>query len=117
MAYEVPGFKLPGHTASADLSASQFLAVVPHTTAGQVALAGAGVKIAGVLQNDPAAGEAAEVMVDGVTKGVSGAAISAGDEVEVDAAAKFITLSSGISVGFAIEAAAGADDILSVLLK
>ncbi|GAG22405.1 unnamed protein product [marine sediment metagenome] len=117
MAYEVPGFKLPGHVASADLSTSQFLGVVPHTTAGEVALAGAAAKIAGVLQNDPIIGEAAEVMVDGVTKGVSGAAITTGDELEMDAAAKFITLASGVSVGFALEAASGADDILSVLLK
>lgn len=102
--------------AAGDLSSSQYLGLV--ATGGEAAVAGAGDKIVGVLQNNPdAAGKAASVMVHGLTKAISGAAVTAGVEVEVDAAGKFITLSAGESVGFAKDAAAGADSIFSVILK
>jgi len=116
MAWELPSFKLPGFTAEADLSAAQFLGVNGGTAAGQVALAGAGEAIFGVLQNKPTAGQAAEVMNKGVTKGISGAAILVHVQVEVDAAGKFITLAAGVPVGFALEAAGAADEIITVLL-
>lgn len=116
MAWESPGFKLTGLVSDADNTGSQYLAVVADTTAGQCTLAGAGVEILGVLQNAPAAAEAAEIMMNGVTKGISGAAITVGSKVEVDAAGKFITQSAGVTVGFALLAAGGADEIITVAL-
>ena len=101
--------------AGADLSSSQYLGIVP--TAGAAALAGAAVKILGVLQNEPASGQAASVMVVGRTKGISGAAIVAGVELEMNASAKFITLAAGESVGFATSAATGADEVIDLILK
>ena len=103
--------------AGADLSAAQYLGVVLDTS-GRAVVAGAGDKILGVLQNDPdAVGKAASVMVHGQSKVVSGAAVTAGVELEVDAAGKFITLATGVSVGFALETAAGANAIISAVLK
>jgi hypothetical protein len=115
MAYEIPGFKLGTEKAAADLSAKQYYALVP--TATGLDVAGAGVKIAGVNQGQPALGETVEMTCDGVSKCVAGAAVAKGAEVEVDANGKFITLAAGISVGFALEAAGGADELFAVLLK
>jgi len=71
MAREIPGFTIPLE-ASADLSASQFCAVISDAN-GRAAVAGAGVHIIGVLQNKPASlGAESSVMVDGVTIGFSG---------------------------------------------
>lgn len=52
MAYESTGTDLPGITASADLSAGQYRAVVIDAN-GQAAFAGADVAIDGFLQNKP----------------------------------------------------------------
>lgn len=117
MAWQTPGFMLPGHVAGADLSAKQFTAVIINSTVNEVVTTAGTEKIAGVLQNKPTAGQAAQVMVDGVTKGVAGAAITQGAEVEVLAGGKFTPLSAGVSVGIALIAAAADGDIISVLLK
>lgn len=114
-AYEVPGQQLP-FQANADLSSNQFHAVVMNSSK-KVAVAGAGVAILGVLQNKPAAANrAATVMVNGVSKGVAGAAIVAGVELEVNASGRFITLASGKAVGMALDAAAADAEMLPVLL-
>lgn len=114
MAVENPLFTIT-LAAGADLSAKQFLAVVP--TAGKAAVAGAGVKCLGVLQNKPTADQAATVVVHGITKAIAGAAITAGAQVEVNAQGEFITLNTGVSVGFALDAAAGDGSVFTLCLK
>lgn len=104
---------LPSHD---DQSANQFLGQVVNATSGGADLAGAAAKIIGVLQNDPNTGQAASVMVNGRTKAISGAAVTLGAEVEVDAGGKFIDFSAGIKAGVALEATGAADEIFSVLL-
>ena len=101
--------------AGADLSSSQFLAVVPNGD-GEAILPGAGDKALGFLQNKPVENAAAQVQVLGLTKAVSGAAVTAGAEVEVTAAGKVINLATGISVGFAKIGSVGADETISVWL-
>lgn len=101
--------------AAADLSAAQFLAVNLDGGAG-VVLCGAGEKALGFLQNKPVAGEAATVMIHGLTKAVSGAAVTAGSPVEIDAAGKVIDEDSGVVVGIARTGSSGADEIISVYL-
>lgn len=116
MAWETPGFKLPGHTAAADLSALQYT-TVDVTAAGQVNAATAAGEIVGILQNKPTAGQTAEVMVSGVSKAIAGGAIAVGDMCEVaTGGSKLVTVSTGIPVAKALTAAAADGDIFTVLL-
>ncbi len=117
MAYEIPGLIVGTVTASADLSAKQNK-FVKISGAGTVTV-GAAVsdKVIGVLQNAPASGGAAAVMVNGVAKVVSGGSITAGDEVSCDANGDAIT-ASGSGTYVAGKALTGAvdNDVVSVLL-
>lgn len=90
MAFEQPGFSY-SRVAAADLSASQFCAVVIDS-AGKAALpAGSTVPIAGVLQNKPVAAAEASIVADGITKVIFSGTVAAGDHVMVDSAGKFKT--------------------------
>src|SRR3990167_181288 len=62
------------------------MAVIMHTVAGEIVLAGANGKIVGVLKNNPKAGEAASVgSVRGTSQKVlAGAAFEAGDFLMTD---------------------------------
>lgn len=85
MAWEVDGDKLPGFTASADLSAKQFH-FVKISGAGTVTVcSGATDKPVGVLQNAPTSGQAAEICWHGITKVSSDAALSRGDLIGTSA--------------------------------
>lgn len=115
MSYEVPGFKVGTQTAAADLSAKQFYAV--QFSATGIALAGAGERIDGVLQDKPESGDVGDVMVLGVSKAVAGDAILKGAAVTPDANGKFVTAASGNYVaGTALEAAAADGDIIAIVL-
>lgn len=116
MAKEITGFIL-SLPASGDLSSSQYLSMVVNSS-GEAAAAGVGAKIAGILQNKPdAAGKAASVQVDQISKYIAGTGgVTAGDELEAEAGGKLVTLSTGASVGIALETTA-ADGIGTVLLK
>lgn len=75
--------------------------------------------IVGVIQNKPqVTGEAATVAIRGVSKVRAGGAIAAGVPVYVDAAGK-ATATAGTStkVGISVSAVAGADELISVLLR
>jgi len=117
MAIEVPGPALPLR-AGADLSGSQFLFVALDGSAALVVdVAGAGARSMGVLQNKPKLGQGASVVDRGITKVVAGAVIAIDARVSSDAAGKAVTSASGNSVeGRALEAAAAADEIISVKL-
>lgn len=116
MAFEIPGFSFTLE-ASGDLSASQFHAVAVDGS-GEAALAGAGAQIAGVLQNKPEQqGDPCTIVQTGITKMKSGAAVTQGAEVASDADGEAVAAGSGDRpVGTALEAASGADEIISVLL-
>lgn len=118
MSFEVAGFKLGTQVAAADLSAKQYCGMVIDS-AGKVNTAGANVNIIGVLQNKPTSGQVAELDCDGVTKGIAGAAIAAGDKLMVSASGQFLTLAGAAGtkcVGIALEAAAGANVVIAVKL-
>src|SRR5215471_18473950 len=73
--------KLPGVTASADLSAKQYY-FVKMSGVGTVDVCAATTdKTIGVLQNAPTSGQAADVLVVGVSKISSDAAITAGNDL------------------------------------
>lgn len=118
MANQAPGFMVPGLTAAADLSGQQYRAVrVTGDFAVNVANA-AGQAVIGVLQNKPTSGQPAEVMSMGVTKVLAGAAIAAGAEVMAGADGRIITAATAGSnvIGICMEAAANANEIVTVLL-
>jgi hypothetical protein len=102
--------------AGADLSALQYTFVTLNS-AGQVVAPGAGAGVVGVLQNDPASGQAALVDIAGITKVVAGAAITTGARVMTTSAGKAITgTATNNLLGIALET--GADTrVIRVLLQ
>lgn len=108
---------IPGLTAGVSLATSQYLAVQFSTTAGQVKLVTAATdQLAGLLQNDPAAGEAAEVAVIGVAKGKAAGTIYAGDHVTSNSTGLIATTTGNNHVlGVAVDGAS-ANDIFRVAL-
>jgi len=106
-----PGTALFGPNGSA-----QFL-LVALSAARTVSLnTAAGGLCYGVLQNSPAQGQAADVAINGISKVVVGAAVTAGQELQSDTNGRAITFSSGRKVGLALESAAGANAMISMLV-
>jgi len=102
--------------AGADLSERQYRFVTVDATGRAVAPA-AGAAVAGVLQNDPALGQAGLVDIAGITKVVAGAAVTTGARVMTTNVGKAITATStNHSLGIALET--GADNrVIRVLLQ
>ena len=111
---------IPGLTAGADLSTSQFKVVKLATTAGQVVLAASSVLTqAFVLMNNPASGEAAEVAYDGVVKVLAGTSnLAIGEIVGVTTTSTVIdtTTDNRFVLGKALEASTAVSDVVSILL-
>lgn len=110
--------------ANADISGSQYL-FVEYTNGNVVACNAAGDFALGVLENAPeAAGRAAQVVMLGGCKVISGAGITKGDLIGTDAAGKAITvapIAGGAQVGHAVlgramETASGADEIIGAFI-
>lgn len=78
-------------------------------------LCGAGEKALGVTEYAVDAGEQASANVNGCILVEAGAAVLAGAEVESDADGLAITLSTGVSNGFALDAAAAAGDVIRIV--
>lgn len=115
MANEIQGLSLGFIDAASDLSSNQFYAV-KHTSSG-IALAGAGEPADGILQNDPNA-DVANVMHQGVSKAVIGAAVADGALLMSNAAGKLITATSTNNVIAKALEAGGADaQIITVLIS
>lgn len=115
--YEIPGFTR-SYSVAADLTATKYR-FVKMSGATVVPIAAATDKGVGVLQNAPkAAGDVATVMIDGVTRVYSGAAITAGAAVYLDSVGRVTTVAqAGQCVGYAEQAASGADQLIAVNLK
>lgn len=103
--------------AGQDLSAKQFFFVTVASD-GQVDPTGDGGVAVGVLQNDPAAaGRAATIGINGVTKVSVGASITAGAAVASDSAGEATPAVSGDQI-LGIALAAGDDgDIIPMLFQ
>lgn len=100
--------RIPGLVAGADLSAKQYHVVMLVTTAKQVkASTGATAGNIGILQNDPASGEAASVVGGGMTKAYAGGNINAGDFVTANTTAQCVatTTANNKTVGKALTGA------------
>ena len=99
-------------TAGADLSASKNLLIDFDGT-----VLGADQKQLGVLNANTNSGEEAPVTVKGIAMVYSGAAITLGNELKSNASGKVITwATSGKVVGYALDAATGADELIRVAL-
>jgi len=106
---------IPGLIATSTLAAAQYKVVQLSSTAGQVKLATSGTsKIVGVVQNDPAAGEAADVAFLGVVKGAAETSVSVGDYLTASSTGrlKSTTTTGHVTLGIALEASDTAGDII-----
>ena len=110
-----------GLLAGANLATSQYKVVVWASTAGEIiAATDTDVGVLGLLQNDPADGEAAIVAVSGVAKGIcESTAIAYGDKVTTNATGELqkTTTDEDMIVGIALEASSAVGDIISVLVQ
>jgi hypothetical protein len=77
---------------------------------------GNGAKALGVLNANTNLGNQAPVMTIGIALTCSGAAISQGAKVQSDANGKAITFAAGEVNGYALDAAAGADEFIRIKL-
>lgn len=121
MAVQTSGTEVGIWTAAVDLSAvaNQFRCVKVTGAFAVNLTTVAGEGVAGILQNKPALGEAAGVRISGVSKCVAGAAIAANAKVMAGADGRILTaatLGSKI-IGEALEAAAAANEIITVLIN
>ncbi len=108
---------LPGLKATATLAAKQYTPVKLASTANEVVSATATTDlIIGIVQNDPAAGEAADVASLGVCKAVAGTStITKGETLSANSTG-VIDVTAGKVIGVALTAPAAAGNIITVLL-
>lgn len=129
MAYDIPVLDVSKPTGTHVLSTNQFYFVVDDGSGNVELNSVQGKACLGVLQNDPAAGEVATVRVYGVSKVVAGGAITFGQLVESNATGEAIpvvdttastttgALTGGFCMGIALDSAAAAGDLVSVLIN
>lgn len=118
MAYQ-GNLKTISRPAAADLAASQYR-FIKSNGAGKVTPATvAGEAVLGVLQNDPIADEAATIAIDGsITKIVAGGVVGVDAQITTDNQGRAVAAATGNLIhGIAQNAAGGAGEIISVLLK
>jgi hypothetical protein len=108
--------------AGADLSSKQFYFVKLDSAGKAVACSGATDKPVGVLQNNPVSGQAAEIVVVGLTKVSSNAALAIGDLIGTSADGQADAKTPGTDttefvVGTVLTTTGAADVIGSVLVN
>lgn len=106
---------VPGLVAASSLASNQYYIVQLASTAGQVKLATSGTsKIVGVLQNDPVAGQPADIATGGAFKVAAETGVSIGDLLTSSSTgrAKTTTTGGNMIIGKAIQASSSAGDII-----
>lgn len=100
MAWEGPQIKIPGLVAGASLATAQYKFVKLSADKTVVVCSGVTDVPIGVLQNNPASGEAAEVCAVGVTKIQGDGDLTAGDAIGTsgDGQAQTVTVGSETTV-------------------
>lgn len=104
-----------GVPASGDLSTKQYYFMT--ITSGQLAVAGAGVRVAGVLDNKPnAANQPGTLQYNGVALVLSAGSITAGDPVASDAAGKAVAATgTAVTAGIALHDCSSAEYVAVLL--
>ena len=113
---------IPGMLAGANLSASQYKAVMFASTAGEVIAADgpANSKVCGLLQNDPADGEAADVAYSGIAKGITeSTAVTFGSAVVSNTTGELqiVAADENKAIGHALETSSAVGDVINVLVS
>ena len=91
---------------------------VKRTATGIVLCGAADIDFLGILQDDPATGQAGTVKTFGASKAVAGAAIVVTDELTTDAAGRLVPATTGqIIVGRPLEAASGTGVIFAMEIR
>ena len=104
--------------AGADLSASQYRFVEQTNTGAVTVCDTAGEKALGVLQNDPALGQAATIAYGGIVRVEAGGVIAIGDNIATDALGRAVNATNGQTIlGEAMSATSAAGQIVSVLFR
>ena len=121
MAFEIPGLQIT-RSAGADLSAAQYTYVKINASDNVVQCAAATDVPLGILQNSPASGSEATIMVTGVSKVVADGVIALGALVGTSADGQadsktVVTDNTEYVVGQALQAAAGAGEIIAVTVN
>lgn len=109
---------IPGLVASGTIT--QYSVVKAASTAGAVIVGAAATdKILGVLMNDPASGQEAEVACSGVVRVLAEASVAAGDHVACSTTgrAKTTTTANDHVLGVAAEASGAAGDYITVVVS
>lgn len=110
---------IPGLLAGANLASNQFYVVKLASTAGEVVLSSALTDAhLGLLQNDPADGEPAEVAFLGCAVGLAAGSITAGSWVVGNTSGELTatTTANHDAIGRAIEAASSQGDLIMIAL-
>jgi len=120
MAYEKPIFTQT-FTAGEDLSAKQYHFVKLNAANSVHVCDAATDQILGVLQNAPASGEAASVMILGISKLTASASIAVGARLSTTTAGKAVTVTNGSDTtkyvgAVALEAASADAEVISCLV-
>ena len=118
MAYSNEFLQIPGLLAGASLASNQFYVVKMASTAGEVVAVNATTDAAfGILLNDPADGEAAQIAISGSVKAKAGGTITAGAYLGFDSTARVVARTGDNSqiIGFA-PWAASANDLVNIIL-
>jgi len=118
VAIEIPGFSVGCCKAKVDLSAQQFHGVYVSATfeVDKVTDGTKAGKACGILQNNPILGEAASFMVNGISKAVAGASVTANDRLKYHTDGTVIPQTSGVYRAIALEGASAAQ-IFSLLFE
>jgi len=130
MATEAPFQSHTQCTAAADYSSSgsqvgpnttgQFLCVKVNATRSVAVTSASTDVVHGILQNDPKAGQAAQVVYNGVSKAMAGASFSAGVRLMSDTLGRVITAGATTTnsvLGVAIESATATGQIVTILVS
>lgn len=104
--------------AGADLSTTGQYRFVEQSTSGTVTVCNsAGENALGVLQNNPASGQAATIAVGGVTKVLAGATIAIGEQIATTAAGKAAVATNGQVILGEAMSGGGDGSIISMLWR
>lgn len=123
MAYEINNYSVKVTlVAGADLSSSQYKFVKLNANGAAVICDGATDVPIGVLQNNPASGAEASVLVVGGTKIVAGASLDEGAQIGTSSAGKAVALTAGTDttkyvVGTIITASAADGNIVTAVIN
>ena len=121
MAWTIPGFSFT-RVAGADLSSDQYKYVKLSTTDTVILCAAATDVPIGILQNAPASGAEATIMVTGISKVSSDAALSIGNQIGTSADGQADAKTAGSDtteyvVGVVLEASSGANALATATVN